>query len=44
MEEHPPEAWRGALTLFGTTLAVALAENYAEIIARMLRLGASTAA
>ncbi len=22
MEEHPPEAWRGAITLFGTTLDV----------------------
>ena len=36
MEEHPPVAWRGALTLFGTTLAVALVETYAATIAWML--------
>jgi hypothetical protein len=34
--EHPPTALRGAITLFGTTLALALAEAYAEIAAEML--------
>lgn len=36
MEVHPPSAWRGALTLFGTTLAVALVHIYADGIADML--------
>lgn len=36
MELHPPEAWRGAVSLFGTTLAVALIEVYAETIGEML--------
>ena len=36
MEEHPPSAWRGAATLFGTTLAVALVETYAATIAATL--------
>lgn len=44
MEEHPPTAWQAALTLFGTTLAIALAEAYsatvAEVIAQRKRLDA----
>ena len=36
MEDHPPAAWRGAVTVFGATLAVALVEMYAETIAAML--------
>ena len=36
MELHPPDAWRGAITLFGTTLAVALIEVYAEAIGVLL--------
>ena len=36
MDDHPPPAWRGAVTLFGTTLAVALVDTYAETIAGML--------
>jgi hemolysin III len=36
MELHPPGAWRGAITLFGTTLVVALIEVYAETIGEML--------
>ena len=44
MEEHPPVAWRAATTLFGTALAIALAESYsetvAELIARRKRLDA----
>ena len=36
MELHPPSAWRGAISLFGTTLAVALVDVYAESIAEML--------
>jgi hypothetical protein len=36
MEEHPPTAWEGAATLFGTTLAVALLEAYCNAIAQML--------
>lgn len=36
MEDHPPVAWRGAVTLFGTTLAVALADLYSETIGRTL--------
>jgi hemolysin III len=35
-ELHPPDAWRGAVTLFGTTLVVALIEVYAETIGMML--------
>jgi hypothetical protein len=26
MADHPPVAWQGAVTLFGTTLAVALVD------------------
>ncbi len=36
LDEHPPVAWRGAVTLSGTTLAVALVDTYAETIAGML--------
>ena len=36
MELHPPSAWHGAATLFGTTLAVALLEAYSVAIAEML--------
>jgi hemolysin III len=36
ISDHPPEAWNAAITLFGTTLVVALVENYAEIIARTI--------
>jgi hemolysin III len=36
MEVHPPSAWHGTVTLFGTTLAVALAEAYSTSIAEML--------
>lgn len=36
MELHPPEAWRGAVTIFGTTLAIALIEVYAETIGELL--------
>ncbi len=36
MGEHIPSAWSGAATLFGTTLAVALIDTYAETIAVML--------
>jgi hypothetical protein len=36
MELHPPEAWRGAVSIFGTTLAVALIEVYAEAIGELL--------
>lgn len=32
IEEHPPVPWRGALTLFGTTLGVALVDAYIETI------------
>lgn len=38
MDDHPPVAWRGAVTLFGTTLAVALVDTYAETVAGMLSL------
>jgi hypothetical protein len=34
--EHPPAPWRGAVTLFGTTLAVALVDAYAAMIAGMM--------
>lgn len=36
MEIHPPTAWQGALSLFGTTLAVALADAYSDYIAEMI--------
>lgn len=36
MEEHPPTAWHGAMTLFGSVLAIALAEAYSETIAEIL--------
>ncbi len=36
MQQHPPVAWRGAVTLFGTTLAVALVDAYAATISAML--------
>jgi hypothetical protein len=40
MEHHPPSAaWRGAVILFGTTLAVALVEAYADSIAEMIARG-----
>jgi hemolysin III len=36
MEDHPPTALQGAITLFGATLAIALAEVYAETIAETI--------
>lgn len=36
MELHPPEPWRAAVTVFGTTLAIALIEVYAETIGELL--------
>jgi hemolysin III len=36
MQEHPPSVARAAATLFGTSLAIALAEAYSETIAEML--------
>lgn len=36
MEEHPPSAFEAVLTLFGTTLAIALAEAYSETIAEVI--------
>src|SRR6187551_3364909 len=36
MKDHPPPAWQVAVTLLGTTLALALADTYAETIAVML--------
>jgi hypothetical protein len=39
LEHHPPDAWRGAVILFGTTLAVALVEAYADSIAEMIARG-----
>jgi hemolysin III len=36
LEVHPPSAWRGAVILFGTTLAVALLDAYSLTIAEML--------
>ena len=33
---HQPSAWHGTVTLFGTTLAVALADAYSDSIAAML--------
>ena len=41
MELHPPTAWQGAVSLFGTTLAVALVDAYADSIAEMLAHGRS---
>jgi hypothetical protein len=39
MEHHPPSAWSGAVTLFGTTLAVALLDAYSDSIAEMMAHG-----
>jgi hemolysin III len=39
MELHPPSAWQAAVSLFGTTLAVALVDAYADSIAEMLSRG-----
>jgi hypothetical protein len=39
MELHPPSAWSGAVSLFGTTLAVALVDAYSDSIAEMLSHG-----
>jgi hypothetical protein len=36
MSDHPPVAWRGAVLVFGTILAVALVEVYAESIDAIL--------
>ena len=36
LEEHPPAAWRAAVTLFGSALAIALAEAYSETVAEMI--------
>jgi hypothetical protein len=36
MEVHQPSAWHGTATLFGTTLAVALADAYSDSVAEML--------
>ena len=36
LELHPPSAWRGTLTLFGTTVAVALVDTYCASIAEMI--------
>lgn len=36
LELHPPSALTAIVTLFGTTLALALAEGYSEAIAHML--------
>lgn len=36
LDLHPPGAWQATFVLFGTTLAVALADAYAESIAVML--------
>ena len=41
MELHPPTAWQGAVSLFGTTLAVALVDAYADSIAEILAHGRS---
>jgi hypothetical protein len=38
LELHPPSALAAMVTLFGTALALALAEAYAEMVARMLHL------
>lgn len=34
MEEHPPDGWTAAITLFGTVLAIA--EVYSESIAEII--------
>src|SRR5687767_1372193 len=39
MENHPPTALSAAAQLFGVTLALAVAETYAEIIAHTLDRG-----
>jgi len=36
MQSHPPSAWTAAVMLFGTSLAIALAETYSETIAEMI--------
>lgn len=36
MEEHPPDGWTAAITLFGTVLAIAIAEVYSESIAEII--------
>ena len=36
LEAHPPSAWHATVTLFGTTLAVALVDAYSDWIAEML--------
>lgn len=36
MSVHPPNPWVGAISLFGTTLVVALIEVYAHVIGEML--------
>src|SRR5688572_29227512 len=38
-ELHPPNAWGGALILFGTTVAVALVEAYSDSISVILHHG-----
>src|SRR5262245_11014147 len=38
-ELHPPSAWGGTVSLFGTTLAVALVDAYSDSIAEMLSRG-----
>lgn len=39
MGAHPPSAWHGTASLFGTTLAVALADAYSDSIGEMLSEG-----
>lgn len=41
MEHHPPSAWHGTVSVFGTTLAVALADAYSDSIAEILSEGRS---
>jgi hemolysin III len=36
MEEHPPTAWKAAGILFGTVLALAMAETYSAAIAETI--------
>lgn len=36
MRDHPPAAWVAAAAVLGTTLAVALADGYSELIGTML--------
>jgi hypothetical protein len=43
MEVHPPSAWSGAISLVGTTLAVALIVAYADTIAKTRSHGRSLA-